>query len=264
MATILDAIISEKKVEVEQLKRNSEQLNKVKDQPYYSFLSVLENAKELTIIAEFKRASPSKGDINQDADPAEQTSSYIKYGADACSVLTDKRFFKGDFSDLEKVRKAIDRPILCKDFVIDPIQIDCAKNVGANIILLIVAAMDEEKLNSLYKYAKQQNLDVLMEVHNEEELEMALKTGAKIIGVNNRNLKNFEVDLSVTERLAPIVKKSGAYLISESGIKTIDDVKRIVRAGANGILVGETFMRAENIEETLKAMKLPLNEGAHQ
>jgi indole-3-glycerol phosphate synthase len=264
MATILDAIISEKKIEVEQLKRSSVPLNKVNDQPYYSFLSILENASELTIIAEFKRASPSKGDINQDADPAEQTSSYIKYGADACSVLTDKRFFKGDFSDLEKVRKAIDKPILCKDFVIDPIQIDYAKNVGANIILLIVAAMDEGKLNSLYKYAKQQNLDVLMEVHNEEELEMALKTGAKIIGVNNRNLKNFEVDLSVTERLAPIVKKSGAFLISESGIKTIDDVKRVVHAGANGILVGETFMRAENIEETLKAMKLPLNEDVHQ
>jgi indole-3-glycerol phosphate synthase len=262
MATILDAIISEKKIEVEQMKKNTQLLNKKNEYPQYSFLTTLEKAQELTIIAEFKRASPSKGVINQDADPAGQTSSYIKYGADACSVLTDKRFFKGDFSDLEKVRSAINKPILCKDFVIDPIQIDVAKNVGANIILLIVAAMDEEKLNSLYQYAKEQNLDVLMEVHNEEELEMALKTGAKIIGVNNRNLKNFEVDLAVTERLAPIVKNSGAFLISESGIKTIDDVKRVVNAGANGILVGETFMRAENMEQTIKQMKLPLSEAA--
>ncbi len=258
MGTILDAIIAEKKVEVEQLKKNSFLLNKVNHHPQYSLHSVLEKAENLTIIAEFKRASPSKGEINSNISPAEQTSSYIQYGADACSVLTDKPFFKGDFSDLEEVRKAIQAPILCKDFVIDSVQIDIAKNVGANVILLIVAALEEEELNTLYRYAKNQNLDVLMEVHNEEELEIALKTGAKIIGVNNRNLKDFHVDLSVTERLAPIVKQSGAYLISESGIKNLDDVKRVVDAGANGILVGETLMLAQNIGETLKSMKLPI------
>jgi len=264
MATILDAIISEKKVEIEILKKNSKLLKKNNGNPHYSLLSVLETAKDLTIIAEFKRASPSKGDINLNADPGEQTSSYIKYGADVCSVLTDKQFFKGDFSDLADVRKSINAPILCKDFVIDPIQIDMAKNAGANIILLIVAALNEEELNSLYQYAIKQNLDVLMEVHNEEELEIAIKTGAKIIGVNNRDLKTFQVDLAVTERLAPIVKQSGAYLISESGIKNIDDVKRVVNAGANGILVGETLMKAENIEQTLKQMKLPIKKVAHQ
>lgn len=263
MATILDTIISEKKEEVKQLK-NSFLLNKKNQYPQYSLLSILEKTEELTIIAEFKRASPSKGDINLGVNPAVQAGSYIKYGADACSVLTDKHFFKGDFTDLEQVRKAINAPILCKDFVIDPVQIDIAKNVGANIILLIVAAMNEEKLASLYQYAIKQNLDVLMEVHNEEELNIALKTGAKIIGVNNRNLKTFEVDLSITDRLAPIVKKSGAFLISESGIQTIDDVKRVVNAGANGILVGETFMRAQNLEQTLTEMKLPIKKGALQ
>ncbi|WP_428908555.1 indole-3-glycerol phosphate synthase TrpC [Niallia sp. Krafla_26] len=259
MATILDTIISEKKVEVELLKKNTFLLNKKSPHPQYSILSILEKAERLTIIAEFKRASPSKGEINSNVDPKDQTKAYIQYGADACSVLTDKRFFKGDFSDLEEARDAIQAPILCKDFVIDPVQIDIAKNVGANIILLIVAAMDEEKLNSLFQYAKAQNLDVLMEVHNEEELELALKTGAKIIGINNRDLKTFNVDLAVTERLAPIVKQSGAYLISESGIQSLDDVKRVVAAGADGILVGETLMKAQNIEETLHGMKLPIN-----
>ncbi len=264
MATILDAIIAEKKVEVQQLKKNSILLNKKSHHPRYSLLSVLEKAEDLTIIAEFKRSSPSKGEINSNISPADQTSSYIRHGADACSVLTDKKFFKGDFSDLEEVRKTIQNPILCKDFVIDSVQIDIAKNVGADVVLLIVAAMDERKLNSLYQYAKEQGLDVLMEVHNEEELEIGLKTGAKIIGINNRNLKNFHVDLSVTERLAPIVKQSGAYLISESGIKDLDDVKRVVAAGANGILVGETLMKAQSVEQTLKEMKLPLNKVMHQ
>src|SRR4051794_19094374 len=259
MATILDAILSEKKIEVENLKKDCSSLTNEKNHQHRSFLSILENADELAIIAEFKRASPSKGDINGVLDPAEQTSSYIKYGANAVSVLTDKRFFKGNISDLEAARNAIDAPILCKDFIIDSIQIDVAKNAGANIILLIVAAMDEEKLVNLYQYATEKNLDVLMEVHDEEELDIALKTGAKLIGINNRNLKNFEVDLAVTEKLGPIVKKAGAYLISESGIKTLDDVKRVVKAGANGILVGETFMRAENLANTLQEMKLPIH-----
>lgn len=264
MATILDAILSEKEIEVADLKKNRLSLSTEKNYQHRSFLSILANADELAIIAEFKRASPSKGDINGVLDPAQQTSSYIKYGASAVSVLTDKRFFKGNMSDLEAVRHAIDAPILCKDFIIDSIQIDMAKHAGANIILLIVAAMDEEKLANLYQYATGNKLEVLMEVHNEEELEIALQTGAKLIGVNNRNLKNFEVDLSITEKLGPIVKKSGAYLISESGIKTLDDVKRVVKAGANGILVGETFMKAENLANTLQEMKLPIHKAVQE
>jgi indole-3-glycerol phosphate synthase len=257
LATILDAILAEKQIEVEKLK------NQTFTQPdlehkHRSFISILKNATELSIIAEFKRASPSKGDINTGLSPAEQTSAYIQYGASAVSVLTDKAFFKGSIHDLEDVRKTIDAPILNKDFIIDTTQIDLAKRAGADIILLIVAAMDESKLMSLYQYAIDKGLEVLIEVHNEAELEVALKTGGQLIGVNNRDLKTFKVDLSVTERLAPIVKKSGAFLISESGIKTLDDVKRVVEAGANGILVGETFMRADSLGQTLQQMKLPL------
>ncbi len=261
MATILDTILSEKKIEVDQLKMNQTRLNTEKKEYSHiprSFISILEKADKLTIISEFKRSSPSKGEINGSLDPIEQTSSYVQYGASAVSVLTDRRFFNGSISDLKAVRKAIDVPILCKDFIIDPIQIDVAKNAGADIILLIVAAMDEKKLMDLYQYAKDHHLEVLMEVHSEDELKVALKTGAKLIGVNNRNLKTFEVDLSVTEKLAPMVKQAGAYLISESGIKSLNDVERVMKAGANGILVGEMLMRAEDLPSTLLEMQLPL------
>ncbi len=257
MTTILDKILTEKKIEVEKLKNQTVNQTAV-EHKHHSFISILKNATELSIIAEFKRASPSKGDINIGLSPAEQTSAYIQYGASAVSVLTDKAFFKGSIDDLEDVRKTIDAPILNKDFIIDTTQIDLAKVAGADIILLIVAAMDEQKLISLYQYAIDKGLEVLIEVHNEAELEIALKTGGQLIGVNNRDLKTFAVDLSVTERLAPTVKKSGAFLISESGIKTLDDVKRVVAAGANGILVGETFMRADSLAQTLQQMKLPL------
>lgn len=256
MATILDVILSEKMAEIDKYKKSSS--NELTNYKPFSFISKLESSNTVAIIAEFKRASPSKGNINMEADPVKQASSYIKYGADAVSVLTDNRFFKGDFSDLEAIRKEINAPILCKDFIIDPIQIDIAKKAGANIILLIVAAMSEMKLNELYQYAKSKELEVLVEVHNKEELDIALRTGAKLIGVNNRNLKNFEVDLSVTEKLGPMVRKSGALLISESGIKTIEDVKRVVKVGANGILVGETFMSTENLEEKFHELKVPV------
>lgn len=257
MATILDVILSEKKVEIENYKKMNNYYvpNNHRE---FSFISILEKAKEIAIIAEFKRASPSKGEINMDVDAKEQAMDYIQYGADAVSVLTDSRFFKGNFTDLEAVREGINAPILCKDFIIDSLQIDMAKNAGANIILLIVAAMDEDKLIELFQYAKMLGLEVLVEVHNEEELNIALKTGAKIIGVNNRNLKTFEVDLAVTEKLGPLVKKSGAFLISESGMKTVEDVKRVVKAGANGILVGETFMKSDDLLEKFKELKIPI------
>lgn len=260
MATILDKIIAEKRIEVAMLKEQQPNFP-AGQQKNRSFLEKLQKGEELAIIAEFKRASPSKGDINIGKDPQEQASSYIEYGADAISVLTDTPFFKGTIEDLAAVREAVDAPILCKDFVIDEIQIERAEAAGANLILLIAAALEEERLKELYSYAAAKGLEVLMEVHNEEELEKALKTDAKIIGVNNRDLKTFTVDLAVTERLAPKVKAAGAFLISESGIKTEEDIERVLKAGANGILVGEAFMMADNLESLLKVMKQPLNKA---
>jgi len=260
METILDRIIAEKKKEVQILK-DLPVLKEV-DRKHISFIQKLQQAEEVKIIAEFKRASPSKGAINLDCDPSEQTLQYVQAGADAVSVLTDRTFFKGDFRDLEEVRKTITAPILCKDFIIDPVQIDYAKHAGANLILLIAAALDVDSLHSLYHYATSKGLEVLMEVHNEAELEKVLTTNNVLIGVNNRNLKTFEVDLATTERLAPKIIQSNRYLISESGIATTEDVRRVVAAGASGILVGETFMRHEKPEEALRSMKLPLRRVA--
>ena len=199
-----------------------------------------------------------KGEINLDVNPIEQASTYEEAGASAISVLTDETFFKGSIEDLKIVSQHVQIPRLCKDFMIDEIQIDRAYNAGATIILLIVAALSKERLKALYDYAKQKGLDVLTEVHDEQELEAALEINAELIGINNRNLKTFVVDLEVTERLASKLDPTKHLIISESGIKTVEDVERVKKAGARGILVGETLMQAENVAETLKQFRLPL------
>ncbi|MGG3470080.1 indole-3-glycerol phosphate synthase TrpC [Neobacillus pocheonensis] len=263
METILDKIIDQKKKEVLLLREGELQIQP-KAYPRRSFIEKLHQVNEISIIAEFKRASPSKGIINNMIDPAYQAGLYEKFGASAISVLTDQTFFKGDFSDLHAVRGTVDLPVLCKDFIIDRLQIELAAAHGADIILLIVAALDEKNLKELYQYAKGLGLEVLVEVHNQQELEEALKIGAKLIGVNNRDLKTFHVSLEVTEKLAAIVKGSGAFLISESGIHHQEDVARVRNAGANGILVGEAFMKSDDVKQSFLDFRLPLNEGARR
>ncbi|MFS0776527.1 indole-3-glycerol phosphate synthase TrpC [Neobacillus sp. 3P2-tot-E-2] len=259
METILDRIINEKQKEV--LKLRAGDLIKVEAKPKRSFIRKLQNADEIAIISEFKRASPSKGLINNGVEPADQAARYEKAGASAVSVLTDSAFFKGSFADLRAVREAVDLPILCKDFIIDSIQIDQAAAHGADIILLIVAALNETTLEQLYQYARSLDLEVLVEVHNQEELEKALKIGAKLIGVNNRDLKTFNVSLDVTESLAKSIKDSGAFLISESGIHHREDVERVRSAGANGILVGEALMKSPDLAKSFQDFRLPLFGG---
>lgn len=167
-----------------------------------------------------KTGFPSKGDIKINVNPIEQALSYESGGAAAISVLTDEVFFKGSIADLRIVSEAIRIPRLCKDFIIDEIQIDRAHQAGATIILLIVAALSKERLHELYQYAKRKGLEVLTEVHDEAELERALELNAELIGINNRNLKTFKVDLAVTERLAKLLDPKRHIIISESGIKT--------------------------------------------
>lgn len=223
-----------------------------------SLIDKLPQSKEIAIIAEFKRASPSKGIINSSLDPIKQAKEYEANGVSAISVLTDSRFFKGSFSDLRTIREVVDVPILCKDFIVDEVQINHAKEAGADIILLIVAALEAARLKELFDYTIQQDLEVLVEIHDEAELDMAIAIGAPLIGINNRNLKTFEVDLAVTEKLAVKVRQSGAFLISESGIQTQDDVQRVLTAGANGILVGETLMKSGDVAQCIRSFKLPL------
>ncbi|USK61070.1 indole-3-glycerol phosphate synthase TrpC [Peribacillus asahii] len=257
MGNILTKIIDEKEIEVARLKENglTGEALQVK-RP--SLVEQLRTATSMSVIAEIKRASPSKGEINLDVNPVEQALTYERNGATAISVLTDEKFFKGRIEDLQQVSQHVAIPRLCKDFMVDEIQIDRAYESGATVILLIVAALSQERLQALYTYAKQKGLDVLTEVHDEEELERALAIDAEIIGINNRNLKTFEVDLAVTERLASRLDPNRHLIISESGIKTVADVERVKKAGARGILVGETLMQATDLPETLKQFQLPL------
>lgn len=258
MATILDKILQEKKKEVAGLQEKQGKM------PCYafkrrSFIKKLETAAEVAVIAEYKRKSPSKGLINAAVGPVEQAKQYEDSGASAISVLTDHAFFQGTYEDLTAIKEAVQIPVLCKDFIIDPVQIDFAAASGADLILLIAAAMDEQKLAALYRYACLLGLEVLLEVHNREELEIALRTGAKLIGVNNRDLNTFNVTLDVVGQLGPIVKKAGAYLVSESGIHRKEDVDRVRKAGANAVLVGESLMKSSDIKQQIHSFILPLS-----
>lgn len=256
--TILDKIIKEKEKEVAALQSSNADFTAINSKKVPTFREQVQQAQKMSIIAEIKRSSPSKGPIQMEVDPVAQAKEYEKLGAAAISVLTDQPFFNGSMDDLRAVREAVHLPILCKDFMIDQIQIDQAKAAGANIILLIVAALDHEKLTSLYAYAKKLELEVLVEVHNEDEMERALNLGADMIGINNRDLKTFSVDLETTEALATMVMDSETILVSESGIRTREDVVQVESAGASVILVGETLMRSNNLPATFEDLRAPL------
>lgn len=254
MTTILAQILEKKKEEVVALQALSlpatEQVKKI------SFIKKLNRQGRLGLIAEIKRASPSKGMIHEHVDPVAQAIAYEQYGATAISVLTDETFFKGSLDDLRAVGKAVSLPILCKDFIIDPIQIDHAKAAGADIILLIAAALSDQQLQQLYSYATAQQLEVLCEVHNEEELSRVQAIGATLIGINNRDLKTFKVDLTTTERLAKLIDSETCSIVSESGIASTDDAQFVAQHGAQAILVGETLMRSSSLQETFTALQV--------
>ena len=210
------------------------------------------------VIAEIKRRSPSCGEIRGDFDPAALAKAYAEAGAAAVSVLTDEHYFGGRLAYLEIVREATQVPVLRKDFTIDPFQIDEARAHGADAVLLIVAAFagagEFERLASLYQRATELGLDTLVEVHDEAELERALGLGAELVGINNRDLTSFEVDLATTERLAGRVPE-GVVLVAESGIFTNDDIRRLERAGARAFLVGESLMREPDVGLALRNLR---------
>jgi indole-3-glycerol phosphate synthase len=200
----------------------------------------------LGLIAEVKKASPSAGVIAEDFDPVAIAQQYEQAGAHAVSVLTDEQFFQGKLAYLTQVREAISLPVLRKDFMLHEAQIYEASVAGADAILLIVAALEQERLQALFQEAELCQLDVLVEVHTREELDRALDLGAKLIGINNRNLTSFTVDLHATEEISEDVPND-VVLVSESGIKTRGDTQRVFDCGCNAILVGESLMRTGNI-----------------
>lgn len=246
----LTTILAEKEQEVENL--TPVQAVPVKQRPSF-YQVVKENPEKMHVIGEIKRASPSKGAINEAVDILQQAKSYEQAGVSAISVLTDPVFFKGRINDLAAVAQVVDVPILCKDFIIDERQLDRAKQAGASLVLLIVAALSDSRLAALYYGAAVRGLEVLVEVHDAAELAKAQAIGARIIGINNRNLKTFEVSIQTSLDLAQ--PEDEAIYISESGFKTGEDVAQ-VKQRYHGVLVGETLMRAAEPAEKIRELQV--------
>jgi indole-3-glycerol phosphate synthase len=207
------------------------------------------------IIAEIKRASPSKGIINDDIDVTQLARDYEAGGAAAISVLTESEYFRGSLDDLAAVHTAVDVPILRKDFIVDEIQINEAALAGADAVLLIVAALGASELRSLRKLAEDElDMDVLIEVHTLDELNTAENAGATIIGVNNRNLHSLDVSLDVSRSLIGY-KPPGSIMIAESGISSYDEIQELRDLGFGGFLIGEAFMKSEDPTKALRALR---------
>jgi len=256
--TILAEILAHKRSELEEARRRvpDRELAARAERagPPRGFRRALELAAPPAVIAELKRRSPSRGEIRPDFDPVRCAREYAEAGAAALSVLTDERYFGGRLEYLTRVREAVGLPLLRKDFVIDAYQVDEARAAGADAVLLIVAALDPALLRDLRDHARGRGLDVLVEVHDEAELDLALAVGTDLLGVNNRDLRRFVTDLTVTERLAPRVP-AGVLLVAESGIAGPADIARLARAGARAFLVGESLMREPEPGRALRRLR---------
>lgn len=243
----LDEILRVKRDEIERLRPRRDELHRAallrNDVRGFAF-ALRQEAGKLALIAEVKKASPSAGVIVESFDPVAIAKNYARVGVEAISVLTDEKFFQGHLDYLQLIRDQVPQPLLRKDFVLDPLQIMEAAAAGADAILLIVAALDQEQLVSLLETAALYQLDVLVEVHTLAELDRALETDARVIGINNRNLATFEVDLRVTETLSEQVPDE-IVLVSESGIRTAEDLSRIKACGVDAVLIGEALMRGQ-------------------
>jgi indole-3-glycerol phosphate synthase len=217
------------------------------------FAAALRRPGEVAVIAEVKRASPSKGPLAPDLDPAATAAAYQRGGASALSVLTDEKFFSGSEEDLAAARRASDLPVLRKDFTVAPNDVYDARLMGADAVLLIAAALCEAELTSLVDLASSVRLDALVEVHDEDEAERALAAGATLVGVNQRDLETFRVDTARAERVAKVLPAS-VTRVAESGIETRDDVRRLAGAGFDAVLVGEALVTSADPEGAVRAL----------
>ena len=258
--TVLKKIIDRKYEEIAELKRKTTlealSVEASKQGPVRGFVSAIEKqvaSGQSAVIAEIKKASPSKGVIREHFVPVDIAKSYAGNGATCLSVLTDQDFFQGHETYLVQARNACDLPVIRKDFLVEPIQVVQTRAMGADCILLIVAALSDEQLRELSSCAQAHGLDVLVEVHDANELECALKLDTRLIGINNRNLHTFEVSLQTTFDLLPRIPED-KIVVTESAIHTREDVAQMRNKGVNSFLVGEAFMRADDPGAELKAL----------
>lgn len=255
---ILDEIVEKRKGQLQREKENFS-LEEIKEMALNSNRTSLDfkaalKAGGISIISEVKKASPSKGIISEDFHPKEQAKAYEKAGANAISCLTEEHYFQGAAKYLADIRASVSLPILRKDFIFDEYQIYEAKVLGADAVLLIAAILEEEEIHKFYQMAKSLGLYCLTEVHNEEELQKVTRCKCDIIGINNRDLKSFDVDLNTTKNLAAKVPYE-AVLVSESGMKDGSDIKTVKEYGADAVLIGETLMRSGNIKKTIEELR---------
>ncbi len=255
---MLDQIINQKIKEVNRLKQKTDiasLINKVEKMPPAKSLSkALTNPYRMALLAEVKKASPSKGIIRKDFEPCRIAKLYTLNGADGISVLTDQKFFQGSLSYLKQIRQVTHLPLLRKDFIIDPIQVYQSRLYGADAVLLICAILTPKTLSLLMETAKKAGLEALVEVHNSKELGLALSLGAGFIGINNRNLKTFEIDLNVSHRLCRKIKDTSIVVVSESGISTTREMEYLFKSGINAALIGEALVSANNIGSKVREL----------
>jgi Indole-3-glycerol phosphate synthase len=261
--SILENILENTRQEVA-VSKKTQPLEQLRNMPgfqrhCFSLMKAL-HSEEMSIIAEIKKASPSKGVIRKDFDPSALAREYAENGASAISMLTDKKYFQGNIRFISDVRASVSLPILRKDFIVDSYQLTEAKAFGADAILLIAAALKPNQLRKFHDEATQLGLDSLVEVHNEQELESLDLKQVKIVGINNRNLSDFTVDVKTTLRIASQIPK-GITIVSESGISSRADIDHLATHGIHAVLVGESLMRAESPGKALKLLLTPMKKN---
>jgi indole-3-glycerol phosphate synthase len=254
---ILSQIVEEKRIEVAKAKAEKSLVELIKEVQGItvksSFKKNISRPHHINLIAEAKKASPSKGVIKHDYNPCNIAATYQANGAQAISILTDEKFFQGKLEHIKKVKECVSLPVLRKDFIIDEYQIYESIVAGADAVLLICDLLSEAELKKFHDLAVSLGLDVLVETHNDEEIRKAVASGASIIGINNRDLHTFKVDLGVTERLVKHIPPH-RIIVSESGIKTHEDVMFLKSLGVNAVLIGEAFMEAPDISAKMREL----------
>ncbi len=257
MTNILEKILAKKREEIAEAK-SRRPVSELKSQlahapPVRDFVKALREAEGIGLIAEVKKASPSAGIIREDFDPLGIARTYAESGASCLSVLTDEPFFQGRLDYLVQIRRSVPVPVLRKDFLLDPYQVLEARSAGADCVLLIAECLDDQSLRELYEETRNFGMSALIEIYEPENLERVLNLHPPMIGINNRNLRTFETKLEHTLELCPRIPED-CLIISESGIRTREDVLRLQEAGVQGILVGETLMRSDSISDKVKEL----------